>query len=190
MDILEQLGNFIKLLLGIPCDCWAKRTSISTKDIEICNGKAIDDEISNTCAYCVALNKTIFKGNNLPLYKHPRCRCLWLPTKLNHVILDFPQEKITKYLLFEENKFAMMRSMGYNKENANELYKKISQEISRGFLNNQYQLKTLNENGQHIQINFVLDGKNEHSHEKFNCHTGCVVWPEGKIKIATPLLKD
>ncbi len=84
----------------------------------------------------------------------------------------------------------MMRSMGYNKENANELYEKISQEISQGFLNNRYQLKTLNQHGQHIQINFILDGKNDHSHEQFYCHTGCVVWPDGKIKVASSLIRD
>ena len=190
MSNLEQIGNFIKLLLGIPCDCWAIRMSMSQKDIEICNGKATNDDATNTCSYCVALNKTIFKGNNLPNYRHPRCKCLWLPTQLNNVILDFPQDKITKYLLYDPNKFAMMRSMGYNKENAIELYEKISHEISRGFLSNKYQLKTLNANGQHIQINFILDGKNEHSHERYNCHTGCVVWPNAKIKIATPLIRD
>lgn len=138
----------------------------------------------------MALNKTIFRGKNLPKYKHFRCKCLWFPTQLNNVILDFPENKITNYLLYEPNKFAMMRSMGYNKENANELYEKISQEISQGFLNNRYQLKTLNQHGQHIQINFILDGKNDHSHEQFYCHTGCVVWPDGKIKVASSLIRD
>ena len=30
----------------------------------------------------------------------------------------------------------------------------------------------------------------DHAKEKFNCHVGCVAWPFGKIKIATPLIKD
>lgn len=188
MDKLEQLGNFIKLLLGIPCDCWAIWKSVGSKDIEICNGIATND--GSTCSYCVALNKTIFKGNNLPKYKHFRCKCLLFPTQLNKVSLVFPVDKITKYLLFEPNKFAMMRSMGYNKENADELYEKISQAVSQGFLNNQYQLRELNKYGQHIQINFILEGKNEHIHELFKCHTGCIVWPNGKIKIASPLIQD
>ena len=38
--------------------------------------------------------------------------------------------------------------------------------------------------------NFILNGKRDHAGEKFNCHVGCVAWPFGKIKIATPLLKD
>ncbi len=33
-------------------------------------------------------------------------------------------------------------------------------------------------------------GKRGHLLEVFNCHVGCVAWPFGKIKIATPLLKD
>ncbi len=35
-------------------------------------------------------------------------------------------------------------------------------------------------------IRWILD----HAKEKFNCHVGCVAWPFGKIKIATPLIKD
>ena len=26
--------------------------------------------------------------------------------------------------------------------------------------------------------------------ENFSCHTGCIAYPYGKIKIATPLIKD
>ena len=59
MKNLEQLNNFIKLLLGIACDCWAKRTSISSKDIETCNGVVTNDEATKTYPFCVTLNKRI-----------------------------------------------------------------------------------------------------------------------------------
>ena len=39
-------------------------------------------------------------------------------------------------------------------------------------------------------LNNILNGKRDHSGEEFNCHVGCVAWPFGKIKIATPLIKD
>ena len=58
------------------------------------------------------------------------------------------------------------------------------------FLSADYILKALNTNGQHIEIRFNLQGKNNHSNEVFACHTGCVVWPNGKIRIATPLIQD
>ena len=35
-----------------------------------------------------------------------------------------------------------------------------------------------------------IKGKRDHDKESFNCHIGCVAWPYGKIKIATPLLLD
>ena len=44
--------------------------------------------------------------------------------------------------------------------------------------------------GQHFTVNFTLNGKRDRAKEKFNCHVGCVAWPFGKIKIATPLIKD
>ena len=51
-------------------------------------------------------------------------------------------------------------------------------------------LQILNENGQHFTVHFLLKGKRDHINEKFNCHVGCVAWPFGKIKVATPLIKD
>lgn len=43
---------------------------------------------------------------------------------------------------------------------------------------------------QHFQVNFVLTGANEHKNQKYQCHTGCVAYPNAKIKIATQLVKD
>jgi hypothetical protein len=106
------------------------------------------------------------------------------------VIFDFPLQKITGYLFVNEDKKAMMRTMGYIIEDANELYQLIQSEVENKFLSGDYKLKALNINGQHFTINFKLKGKRDHAKEEFNCHVGCVAWPFGKIKIATPLLKD
>ena len=84
----------------------------------------------------------------------------------------------------------MMRTMGYIIEDANELYQLIQTEVENKFLFGGYKLKSLNEHGQHFTVNFTLNGKRDHAKEKFNCHVGCVAWPFGKIKIATPLIKD
>ena len=83
-----------------------------------------------------------------------------------------------------------MRTMGYIVEDANELYQLIQSEVETKFLFGDYKLKELNINGQHFTVNFILNGTRDHNGEKFNCHVGCVAWPFGKIKIATPLLKD
>lgn len=83
-----------------------------------------------------------------------------------------------------------MRTMGYLPEDYNEIYDTIENEVENKFLSGDYKLKALNINGQHFTINFILNGKRDHVKEKFKCHVGCVAWPFGKIKIATPLIKD
>ena len=70
------------------------------------------------------------------------------------------------------------------------MYALIENEVENRFLVGKYHLKKLNENGQHFTVNISVQGKRDHEKEKFNCHVGCVAWPFGKIKVATPLLKD
>lgn len=166
------------------------RENVSPENIETCGGLATEDDKTHTCAICVALNETVFKNNNKPVYYHPNCKCKNKKYNLTEVKFDFPIQKITSYLFVNESKKAMMRTMGYIAEDYEELYKIIEMEVGNKFLMGNYKLKTLNENGQHFSINFTLDGKRDHVKEKFNCHVGCVAWPFGKIKVATPLLKD
>ena len=84
----------------------------------------------------------------------------------------------------------MMRTMGYIPEDYNEVYKIIETVVKNKFLSGEYKLQALNNHGQHFSIKLLLNGKRDHVKEKFNCHVGCVAWPYGKIKIATPLIKD
>lgn len=83
-----------------------------------------------------------------------------------------------------------MHTMGYTFEDSQEIYDIIKMEVENKYLSGNYMLQILNENGQHFTVHFLLKGKRDHINEKFNCHVGCVAWPFGKIKIATPLLKD
>ena len=66
----------------------------------------------------------------------------------------------------------------------------FAKNVSSKFMVNQYILKNLNNNGQHIQINFSIEGKKSKFGNVYGCHCGAVVWPNGKIKIATPLNLD
>lgn len=84
----------------------------------------------------------------------------------------------------------MMHTMGYVVEDSSELYDFLKKEIESKFLAGKYILKELNEHGQHFMVKIILEGKRDHVKETFDCHVGCIAWPYGKIKIATPLLKD
>ena len=84
----------------------------------------------------------------------------------------------------------MMRSMGYDKKDGAIVYLKVYDVIEKEFLKGNYVLKNLNNNGQHIEIPFVFKGKGYCIGKKYGCHVGCVVWPNGKIKVASPLILD
>ena len=189
-NTLEEAGEALKNLFGVNGDVWVKRVGFSRYDLDVLNGVARADPETRACVLCVALNNTIFKNTNKPEYYHLRCKCKNIPVDTPRIVLDFPIEKVTKYLFVEENKFKMMKSMGYNVEDALEVYNLIAQNVKNLFLDNKYELKTLNENGQHFQIGFYVYGKGDYIGKVYKCHTGCVVWANGRLKIATPLIKD
>lgn len=169
---------------------WVQRENDSSLDIEKCNGVAVADAETRSCALCVALNRTIFKKNNMPTFTHPRCKCVFKGVYLSRVTIDFKMEKLSNYLFVNEDKYAMMRSMGYDKEDIPSLYLKIYNAVETEFLMGNYKLKNLDEYGQRIAVPFILEGKRYCLGKNYRCHVGCVVWPNGKIKITTPIVKD
>ena len=133
---------------------------------------------------------TVFKNNNKPKYTHTRCKCIHLKYELTDVTDDFPFEKITDYLFVDEDKSAMMSSMGYKARAALYIYSLLSNIVKHEFLDGNYELKKLDIHGQHFEINFKLPGIKDHIGEEFDCHIGCIAWPYGKIKVVTPLIRD
>ncbi len=188
--MFEQIRWFLDNMLGLNGDAFTMRVNASPENIETCNGVAVKDETTRTCALCVALNDTVFKNDNKPEYYHPNCKCKIKEYNLREVKLDFPIEKITHYLFVNTDKTTMMKTMGYISEDSVELYVQLQQIVKEKFTNGNYSLGLLNLNGQHFAIKFILQGKRDHVGEKFNCHIGCVAYPTGKIKIATPLIKE
>ena len=45
------------------------RINDSPENIETCEGNAVEDKTTRTCALCVALNDTVFKNDNKPAYR-------------------------------------------------------------------------------------------------------------------------
>lgn len=188
--MFEEVRQILDNILGVAGNGFVERTNASGKNFEVCNGVAVDDRETQTCYKCVALNNTVFKNDNLPNYWHKNCKCRNRPTVLKQVKLDFPKKKITNYLFSNDNKRAMMHTMGYTAADGEEVYNLIAQAVKSKFMSGDYVLQDLNEHGQHFAIYVELDGKSLASGKKFRCHAGCVAWPKGKIKIATPLVKD
>ena len=154
MNIFNSIEKTLNNLFGVNGSHWVIRKSDSVENLETCNGETHNDEKTKTYELCIALNDTIFKNNNnKPDYYHLNCRCKNIITDLNKPILLFNIDKITKYLFVDENKKNIMKSMGYNKNDFQEIYNIISKNVRKEFMNGNYTLKYLNRNGQQI-INY------------------------------------
>ena len=187
--MMLNIVNNVKQLFTSP-DKWVIRNNDSSMDIETCGGTAVYDEETRSCAICVALNKTIFLNDKKPNYSHPHCKCSFNEVYLNKIKLDLNAKKIIDYLFQDINKYAMMRSMGYDKEDGALIYATIVDAIEREFLLGNYKLKNLDEHGQRIGVFFVLDGKRYCEGKRYRCHIGCVVYPNGKLHVSSPIIKD
>lgn len=185
--MFEEVRKILENIFG---NGFVKRNNKSPNDFATCNGVAEEDVETNTCNKCVALNHTIFKIGNVSKFGHRYCKCWYELKYFNGVILDFPMRKVTNYLFADDDKRAMMHTMGYTAKDSREIYNFIEKAVKTKFMLGEYELKDLNENGQHFRIYVELPGKDQVEGKKYMCHVGCVAWPEGRIKIATPLLKD
>ena len=60
--------------------------SVSPENIETCNGVAVGDEKTRTCALCVALNDTVFRNDNKPIYYHSYDGNIYTTLEMNEII--------------------------------------------------------------------------------------------------------
>lgn len=173
-------------IFGIGGNGFVIRENVSPENIENCNGVARKDEKTGTCVLCVALNDTVFRNDNKPVYYHPNCKCKIKKYNLNDVRLDFPMSKINGYLFKDKAKRALMESMGYDLSYAEFVYEIIAENAKRKFLSGDYKLETLNCNGQKINIVLELEGQKDKKGRLYRFNTGWTVYPKGCLHNNTP----
>ena len=147
--MFEDIRWIIENIIGTG-EGFVIRENLSPENIETCNGVAMQDENTKTCALCVALNDTVFRNNNKPTYYHRHCKCKNKKYELKEVKLDFPMSKINKYLFKNEEKRKLMESMGYTIEDSDYVYRVMADNAKDKFLKGDYTLSTLNCNGQKV----------------------------------------
>lgn len=96
--MFESIRWILDIIFGISGNGFVIRENVSPENIETCNGVAVGDEKTRTCALCVALNDTVFRNDNKPIYYHPYCKCKNKKYELKQVEFAFPIQKITGYL--------------------------------------------------------------------------------------------
>ena len=184
--MLEDARRLLKNILGVDGDGFVIRNSTSNKTIETCNGIATKDDLTNTCALCVALNKTVFKNDNKPEYYHPNCKCKNESYNLATVTFDFPMSKITSYLFKDESKKELFESMGYDISDSNYLYTLMAENAKRKFMQGDYVLTKLSCHGQKLNIILELTGKNKKAGKIYKIKTGWTAYPYGCLHNNTP----
>lgn len=168
---------------------WVIRNNISNMNIEICGGTAEPDFATRTCDLCVAANKTAYAVSNSWQPTHPNCKCESSNANITAQV-DFPMRKLTKYLFVDPNKSKMMHKIGYRIDDSEDLHTTLTAIVYQQYELGNYKLGALDKHGQRLQINTLFLGKRDHEGELHECHIGCVLWPYGKIKVATPLIVE
>ena len=147
-------------------------------------------KLSNHCAICRNVNGCCFpKNNNIKYPLHPNCHCFLEDIPKPKISAECPQEKFTEYVFspkYENNgKIKLFLSWGYAKIDAAYLIEEFTRQAEEKYASGDFILGLLNEYGQRISIVTELERKDGKGKVKFL--SGWMVYPDGVIKLATPL---
>ncbi len=138
------------------------------------------------------LDKCWFVDENKPLLpQHPHCHCTVEPISFSRVLNEAQSEcdirKFSGYIFHPENnkgKKALFEDWGYTITDSEMLQKVFENQALEKYIQGQYELGKLNEQGQRIHIQIDLERKNRDGIVTFI--SGWMVYPNGKIRLITP----
>lgn len=148
----------------------------------------------NHCPECLKLHECWFLRTNAPSWPHhPFCHCVLEDIRYNDVLTKCravsAYSKFDPYLFNPESKYPhkkekLFNSWGYTVVDAKWLQTEIEKQGLEKYVNGEYTLGKLDYNGQRISIRVEIPRKNQSSNVSFV--TGWMVYPNGKIQLATP----
>ena len=144
------------------------------------------------CEICLKLDKCWFVDETKPqLPQHPYCHCTVSPLPLSRVLNEAQSEcdirKFSKYVFHPENnkgKKKLFEGWGYDKADSEMLQRVFEKQAIEKYIQGQYELGKLDEQGQRINIRIRLERKN--NDEMVSFISGWMVYPNGKIRLVTP----
>lgn len=146
------------------------------------------------CEECLMLDECWFFGEKTPVWPHhPFCHCVLEDIPYNNVLTkskaDSAYSKFDPYLFNTEGKYPhhkekLFKEWGYTVTDAKWLQTEIEKQELEKYVNGEYTLGKLDHNGQRISIRVEISRKDRTSNVSFV--TGWVVYPNGKIQLATP----
>lgn len=146
------------------------------------------------CDACLKLHKCWFMVDNKPkLPQHFFCHCRIVPIDYSRVVNEATAKSVfskfdpylfNRDLAYPHNKQKLFESWGYTIDDATWLQKTIEEQGREKYINGDYTLGKLNENGQRISIRVEIPRKDQEGTVSFL--TGWMVYPNGHIQLNTP----
>lgn len=146
------------------------------------------------CKTCLALDKCWFAGDNHPrIPHHNECHCISLSIPQEYAELCAksisPYSKYVPYLFNTDGghphgKEKMLASWGYTAVDAHWLQQEIDRQGREKYIDGDYALGKLDNNGQRISIRVEIPRKNGSGMVSFT--SGWMVEPQGTIRLTTP----
>ncbi len=139
------------------------------------------------CGECIAIGGCYFVDRNMPEQPlHPKCHCGKLSIAIDKVSANInancPLEKFINYIFTDDTKSkgkkSLFESLGYTRENSMQLKFDYENQAREQYLKGLYELDTLDEYGQRINIEIDLNGH--------KILSGWMLEPKGKIRNITP----
>ena len=148
----------------------------------------------NHCEECLMLHECWFDKKKTPKHPHhPFCHCILEDIPYNDVLTKCKSicafSKFDPYLFNRDKKYPhtkekLFNSWGYTIDDSKWLQTEIEKQGLEKYVNGEYTLGKLDYNGQRISIRVEIPRKNQSS--KVSFITGWMVYPNGKIQLATP----
>lgn len=152
------------------------------------------DLSENHCPECLKLHECWFAKENTPKWPHHLfCHCVLEDIPYHDVLAksssDCAYSKFDPYLFntegkYPHNKEKLFKEWGYTVADAKWLQAELEKQGLEKYINGKYTLGKLDYNGQRISIRIEIPRKDRSDNVSFI--TGWLVYPSGKIQLATP----
>ncbi len=141
------------------------------------------------CAKCMNINGCCFPKSNMPEYPlHPKCHCKLVQISTIGATAECPKEKFEKYIfdpIGNNGKKALFEGWGYGIMDSMWLKQEFERQAKEKYGRGNFTLGKLDDYGQRINIEIELPRKDKIGTVKLI--SGWMVYPDGKIQIATPM---
>lgn len=198
-SLMSIIGNWIQIV--------DDKNEITVADYDYSTG-IIEGTTDNHCVPCVSFNRCWFKNekgkkpeinalimagiirqidtNDDTLF-HKWCHCKEIPLpplSTKDIDIIVPNGKFD-YMF--ESKAGWIKAMGYDPSDRNKFIDELKEKTKEGYISGDYTIEKCTKYGVKIKVYFVVDGINEKAGSHYPLKGSYMVFPNGKIKINTPI---